>query len=164
LTRLPGNVKQFQTYTNINALLAGATVQGSWKYFDIDATYTWAENKTGDAPMAEIPPLKIMSTLKLPDYYGFTAFLRHTFNSEQTRIDETLNESQTPSWSKFDLGLAYSFSRFTLNLEIENVANQNYYQHLSYYRNPFSSGARVYEPGRTVRLRILFNRTVIGDR
>jgi iron complex outermembrane receptor protein len=162
LTKQPGDMKQFQTYTNINALLAGVNVQGDWKYFDIDATYTWAENKTNSTPLAEIPPLRIMSTLKMPDYHGFSAFLRYTFNSEQTRIDESLNESETPSWNKFDLGVAYSLGRFTLNLELENIANQNYYQHLSYFRNPFSSGAKVYEPGRTVRLRILFNQTVFG--
>jgi iron complex outermembrane receptor protein len=74
-----------------------------------------------------------------------------------------LNESATPSWNKFDLGLAYSFSSFTLNLEVDNIANQNYYQHLSYFRNPFSSGARVYEPGRTIRLRILYNQAVFGN-
>lgn len=162
LTKLPGNMKQFQTYTNINSLLAGVTIQGSWKYFDIDASYTWAENKTNNTPMVEIAPIKIMSTLKLPDYQGFTAFLRHTFNSEQTRIDVMLNESPTPSWNKFDAGVAYSFSSLILNLEVENITGQNYYQHLSYFRNPFSSSAKVYEPGRTVRLRILFNQTVFG--
>ena len=132
-------------------------------HFDIDASYTWAENKTGNTPLAEIPPLRVVSTLKSPEYQGLNAFLRYTFNSEQTRIDETLNESSTPSWSKFDAGVAYSFSKVTLNLEVENIAGQNYYQHLSYFRNPFSASATVYEPGRTVRLRILYNQTVFGN-
>ncbi len=39
-----------------------------------------------------------------------------------------------------------------VTLEVDNITNESYYQHLSYLRNPFVSGASVWEPGMTVTL------------
>ena len=44
-----------------------------------------------------------------------------------------------------------------ISLEVENITNTLYYQHLSYLRDPFASGSRVYEPGTTVRLNFRLN-------
>ena len=42
--------------------------------------------------------------------------------------------------------------RLLVTLEVDNITNELYYQHLSYLRNPFASGASVWEPGVTVTL------------
>ncbi len=48
--------------------------------------------------------------------------------------------------------MSYRLKEARLALEVNNLTNELYYQHLSYLRNPYSSGMRVYEPGRTIRL------------
>ncbi len=41
-------------------------------------------------------------------------------------------------------------------LEIVNLFDAHYYQHLSYQRDPFAAGLHVYEPGRMVRLSVAY--------
>jgi len=45
-----------------------------------------------------------------------------------------------------------------LALEVENVTDALYTHHLSYLRDPFAAGLRVWEPGRIVRLTASFDR------
>ncbi|MCK5617897.1 MAG: hypothetical protein KAJ17_00780 [Candidatus Krumholzibacteria bacterium] len=42
--------------------------------------------------------------------------------------------------------------RLLVALEVDNMTDELYYQHLSYLRNPLASGASVWEPGMTVTL------------
>lgn len=42
--------------------------------------------------------------------------------------------------------------RLLVTLEVDNITDELYYQHLSYLRNPFASGSSVWEPGITVTL------------
>jgi iron complex outermembrane receptor protein len=67
-------------------------------------------------------------------------------------VDPNLNEEPTPSWQRVDVGFRYAGRHGQLVLEVENATNELYTQHLSYLRNPFASGQRVWEPGRTVRV------------
>jgi len=42
-------------------------------------------------------------------------------------------------------------------LDIENLTDELYHQHLSYLRNPYSAGVTVNEPGRTIRLSVVWD-------
>jgi iron complex outermembrane receptor protein len=139
LTNKQYNDVKYLTYENIDALLFGVNFSTDWKYFDLKFSYTWAENQNTKTPLSEILPVRIESTIKLPDFHGISALLRGTYHSKQDRIDDYLNETSSASWYKFDL------------------AYELYTQHLSYLRNPFASGNKVYEPGRLVRLSIRYN-------
>lgn len=151
------NGKRNVTFRNVDAYMLGFNFEADWKYLNINAVYTYAQNKTNNTPLAEIPPLKITSTLSSPEFLGFSGFIRHSYNDAQTRVDFNLSESTTPSWNKIDLGISYLFDRVRFTLEVENLTNEMYYQHLSYLRDPFASGADVFEPGRTVRLNIKYD-------
>ncbi len=83
--------------------------------------------------------------------------MRHTYNDAQTRIDENFNESPTASWHHVDLGLTYRMQQMRFALELNNLTDELYHQHMSYLRNPYSSGAKVYEPGRTITLNVLLD-------
>jgi len=157
LTGITTTERNYRTYENIDAVFVGGNLKGEWKYFDVTASYTWAENTKTNSPLVEIPPFSLKSNLKFPDYSGFSAFLRHIYNDSQTRVDTDLNELPTSSWHQLDLGLGYKTGIINLSLNILNVTDELYYQHLSYLRNPYASGMQVNEPGRTILLTIMIN-------
>jgi iron complex outermembrane receptor protein len=157
LTKATVDEQPYLTYKNINAYMIGFNIGFSWELIDMNAGYTFAQNVTNDNPLSEIPPLRITTTLTTPEFYNTVIFLRHSYNDAQTRIDEIVKETTTPTWNEVDLGATYSAGSFLIGLEVNNITNANYYQHLSYLRNPFASGVQVYEPGRTIRLSLRFN-------
>lgn len=156
-TKASAGMVNYMTYDNIDAVLTGFNFTGEWKYVDLNASYAWAENKTGDSPLSEIPPLTVTTTLKSPSYKGLKAQLRHTYADAQTRIDESLDESTTPAWNRFDLGVSYKSRGIRFALEVENLTDELYYRHMSYLRNPYASGVTLYEPGRTFRFTMTFD-------
>lgn len=147
----------YQTYANADAVMVGLNLSGSWRYLDVVAGYTWSENTTNDEPLAEIPPFALTYTVKSPTYQGLAAYARHAFNDAQTRVDYAINEETTPSWHRFDIGASYRLNAMRFSLEVTNLTDELYFQHLSYMRNPYSSGMRVHEPGRTVLLNVVFD-------
>lgn len=155
--RAQSGMRAYRTYQNVEAILLSAGIAGSWKVFDFSANYTHATNTGNDSALVEIAPLALASRVKVPVGRSSLAFLRHTYNDAQARVDRSLGETPTPAWHRFDIGAQVNISPLTINLEIRNVADELYYQHLSYARNPYASGARVYEPGRTVALSIVMD-------
>ena len=104
-----------------------------------------------------IPPLRITSTIKSPELAGIKGFVRHTYNNAQLRVEEDLKETTTGAWNRVDVGLFYKVSGVVFALEVENIADLKYAQHLSFLRNPYSAGIKVNEPGRTFRLRLTWS-------
>lgn len=155
-----GAAKMFMTYKNINAYMLGFNFNAAAAYFDFNMKYTYAENSTDNTPLSEIPPLSTGLTVKLPEYKGFNFYARHTYNDAQTRIDPELSEKSSSAWNKFDLGVSYNYENLKFSFEIENLSNEKYYRHLSYLRDPFSSGMQVYEPGRSFFISIKYNNSL----
>ncbi|MBT8377951.1 MAG: hypothetical protein KJN64_01835 [Ignavibacteria bacterium] len=149
--------KPYTTYENVDAFMLGFNFSFYWRFIEMIAGYTNAQNTTNNTPLSEIPPLSISTKLTSPAIYNTVVYVKHTYNNAQLRVDETLNETTTPAWNKFDVGTVYNAGSFLISLEIENLTNTLYYQHLSYLRDPFSSGNRVYEPGTTVRFNFRLN-------
>ncbi|MBK8946205.1 MAG: hypothetical protein IPM32_13190 [Ignavibacteriae bacterium] len=142
----------FLTYTNVDALLLGSNLNVNYKFIVVDASYIWAKNSTNNSPLAEMPPLKISTKIISPEYYGFVTYLKHLYNNAQIRVDDLLNETKSGAWNKLDIGLMYNFNGIEISLDVENLLNANYYQHLSFMRDPFAAGNKVYEPGRIFRI------------
>jgi iron complex outermembrane receptor protein len=61
-----------------------------------------------------------------------------------------LNEQETPSYTVVNLKGEYRFKNFSVGAGINNVFDKFYYTHLSYLRDPFSSGMKTPEPGRFI--------------
>ncbi len=154
--------RNYRTYENIDAVLFGFNLSGNWKYYDITASYIWAENESDKTPLVEIVPFSVRANLKSPAYKNISGNIRFSYNDAQTRIDESLYELPTSSWFQVDLGLNYKMKALMFSLTIQNLTDELYYQHMSYLRDPFSSGARVYEPGRTIMLNVLYNSDILN--
>lgn len=149
--------KPIQTYDNVDAKIMGVNFNYESSYFDFGMSYTYAQNLTQDTPLAEIRPLQINAKLRSPNYWNTNLYIKAAYEAEQDRVDEVLKEDTTPSWYRIDIGAKYEFDNLMLRLEFENITNQLFYRHLSYSRNPFASGNKVYEPGRRVYLSLSYS-------
>lgn len=144
--------RQYQTYANVDAVLVGFNLKGNWQHFEFDAAYCWAKNRSRNSPLAEVAPLRLSATAKLPIAGFCENYLRVVYSDAQSRIDPVLQETATDAWTRVDIGSSIRLGIVNLSLHVENLTDESYYQHLSYSRAPFSSGSPVFEPGRTVRM------------
>ena len=142
LTNKSVGMKPYTTYENVNAYFLGLNFGFEWKFIRMNASYTYAENTTNDSPLSEIQPLSVSTSLTSPSFYNAFIYLKHTYNDAQLRVDELLKESTTSAWNRIDVGAVYNASTFLISLEVENITNALYYQHLSYLRDPFASGSQ----------------------
>ncbi len=149
--------RNYLTYDNINAYIFGANVSLNYKYFSSELSYTYGQNTSSDIPLSEIAPLRIASTIYSPEFKGLNLFVTHVYNNAQTRIDKTVSEFNSETFNVFNLGLNYKLYKLSVSLEVNNLFNTTYFNSLSYARNPYSSGAKVYEPGRNFTLGALFS-------
>ena len=146
----------YQTYAGVDALLAGANLQLSWPYLIFRAQWNWGEKTADSSPLAEIAPLIATLRLQTPEVLHTRLWLLVESAAEQSRIDLSLDETATPDWSRADLGLSMKSKNWQVDLRVVNLADATYYRHLSYLRDPFASGADIYEPGRTGRLTVIY--------
>jgi len=146
----------YQTYAGVDALLAGANLQLSWPYLILRAQWNWGEKTADSSPLAEIAPLIATLRLQTPELLHTRLWLLVEGAAEQSRIDLSLDETATPDWSRADLGLSMKSKNWQIDLRVVNLADATYYRHLSYLRDPFASGADIYEPGRTGRLTVVY--------
>ena len=140
-----------QTFTNVNALMTGFHLLVNVGILNLGANYTLGRNLTDNKPLSEIPPLHV--TLELSRKIGKAKpYLVLNYEDAQVRVNPDLGQTPTPSWYTVDVGLNVNFGMFTLDISVENLTNQEYYRHLSYLRDPFSSGRKVYDPGRKLNI------------
>ncbi|MCP4292581.1 MAG: hypothetical protein GY780_12195 [bacterium] len=152
LVKRSANSAMFLTYEGIDALLAGANLHGKWKFMQAGVTWNWGEKTEDSSAMAEIQPLTAYLGLTSPQYGMFTGTAMYQHSTGQDRIDASLDEETTGAWNRVDVGVEMEKDDFLLKLSVDNATNSYYTQHLSYLRNPFASGIRVYEPGRVYRV------------
>jgi iron complex outermembrane receptor protein len=147
----------YQSFENIDAYLLGVNFEINYSVLSFSAGYTYAKNSTTNNPLSEIAPLTLKTVITTPAMYGFEIFARHTYNDAQTRVDPLLGETATPQWNRIDIGASYKYKHLIFSFEADNISNELYYQHLSYLRNPFASGAKVLESGSMFRFNVMFN-------
>ncbi len=150
--------KNYLTYDNVKALLMGINLSAQLNFFEIYLSYLYGENVTNSVPLAEISPLSITTKLTLPEVYNVDFYITHRYENAQKRVDTNLKETPSAAWNTIGVGAGYSYSGIRFLLEVDNLLNHNYSRHLSYARNPYSSGMRIYDPGRTFRLTFYFDK------
>jgi iron complex outermembrane recepter protein len=150
--------KGVMTYDNINAAIMGVNLMLNYKFFETNLSYLYGENLINPGALAEITPLVVTSKIDLPEFSNFSFSIIHRYENSQKRIDNQLNEFPSSAWNTISLGVRYKFSDLVLNIEAENLLNHNYSRFLSYSRNPFSAGTKVFDPGRTFRLSLYYNK------
>ena len=77
------------------------------------------------------------------------AALEGVFAADQSRVDAALHESPTPGWGVLNASAGLRRGPLRLTVGLQNAFDRYYVEHLSYQRDPFRSGARVAEPGRS---------------
>ena len=65
-------------------------------------------------------------------------------------------ETPTPGYGNANARAGINFNRISVAFGVHNVFDRFYYENLSYYRDPFRSGTRVYEPGRNVFINLSY--------
>jgi iron complex outermembrane receptor protein len=156
----PG-VREFQNRGDVVftgfELSADYSLSTSW-FINVSGSYTHAEYTDDNTPVAEIPPLEskvtlggaILSGKLMPEIS-----VRKVF--EQTRIDESFGETQTPGFWLADAHVnARLFDGVRLIGGVRNIFDEAYYEHLNRQFNPaFESTERsLLEPGRRVFLEL----------
>ncbi|NPA53676.1 MAG: TonB-dependent receptor [Aquificae bacterium] len=164
LTKISGN-KMAMSYQNIDAHIYGGDISliailNDYVSFEMGAAYQRGKKDSGnytDSDLAEIPPLKTRAALKY-DNGSFFGIIEGIYSAKQDKVDSDLNEKETKSYIVFNLKTGYVvYGKGLISIGIDNIFDKNYYTHLSYFRNPFSSGVRIPEPGRFIYLNVSYN-------
>jgi iron complex outermembrane receptor protein len=109
---------------------------------------TKPEKNIRSSRVAEIPPLKTRLALRYDKgtYFGEVETI---LSATQYRVDTDLNEQRTSGYGVVNVKVGGNFKGFTITAGIDNVFDKKYYEYLSYQRDPFATGVKVPEPGRT---------------
>jgi iron complex outermembrane receptor protein len=97
--------------------------------------------------LPEMPPLRAWTSLRYTHRWAF-AELGTVAVNRQPLVDRELKEQPTPGYALLSLKLGFTHRRLSGSLAVDNLLDRLYYEHLSYYRDPFSAGVKVPEPGR----------------
>jgi iron complex outermembrane receptor protein len=69
-------------------------------------------------------------------------------------VDAALRETPTAGYGLLGLRGGLHHRRLNLAVGVDNALNRFYYDHLSFQRDPFRTGTRVPDPGRSVYLNL----------
>src|SRR5664279_826577 len=146
------------SYTNIEARLYGGELE-----YEISLPYGFSLSGGGgytkgggtlkpqagvlSTNLPEMPPLRAWTALRYAHNYVF-AELGGIAAAAQNLVDTDLKETPTAGWGVMNVKIGLNFRKLYAIFVVENVLDHYYYEHLSYYRNPFASGVKVPEPGR----------------
>lgn len=97
--------------------------------------------------LAEIPPVRSRTTMRYDTGRTFVE-VEALFSGAQRNVDALLGEQPTPGYGIANLKGGLNYRGASLRLGLNNLFGRQYVDYLSYQRDPFRSGARVYEPGR----------------
>ncbi len=155
------------SYKNVNATMYGGEASARVAfprdfyflpndlYLLSSISYTRGKNDTDDTDLHEIPPFRGSIALRYDNgkYFGE---IEGEFADEQTRVDEQLDEEETSGWGIANFKAGYEYKKIKLFAGVSNLFDKKYYEHLSYFRHPFSSGVKVPEPGRTLYVNLQY--------
>jgi len=151
-----------KSYQNIDATMWGAEFgsQVSLPY-DIylrgSLSYTEARNKDGHRPLAEIPPLRGLLSVRY-DIDSWFIEVAENLSARQDRTDTGLNEQPTAGWMTTDLKAGFNYNSLSIYGGVNNLLDKQYYNYLSYLRDPFAGGVgyKVPENGRNFYLTVTY--------
>jgi iron complex outermembrane recepter protein len=148
-----------RSYANVDGAMRGAELTASTplsgRWF-LAANAAWVRGTQVSRPelgiqsqdLAEIPPLTSRVSLRWDSGRLFFEG-EGLFAAAQNKVNADVQESRTPGWGVGNLRGGFRFKSVSVSLAMNNVADRQYVQHLSYQRDPYRSGIRLPEPGRT---------------
>ncbi len=153
-----------RSYRSVDATLTGAEVQAVASISDrlfasADVSYVQGRQAANPAAgvnsewLAEMPPTRSRVALRYEQRVtrgSLFAEIEGIYSAEQSHVDTDLHESETPAYALLGARVGGSFRRARFSVGLSNLLDRTYTEHLSYQRDPFRTGAKVYEPGRNV--------------
>lgn len=147
-----------RTYQNADARIYGGDILVSYLlstrfFFSSDFSFVRGTRTTSPERgiltpnLAEIPPVRSRTTMRYDTGRVF-AEVEAVFSGAQRNVDTLLGEAPTPGYGIANLKGGVNYRGASLRLGLNNLFGRQYVDYLSYQRDPFRSGARVYEPGR----------------
>jgi iron complex outermembrane receptor protein len=140
------------TYRNTTARMAGGEAMlrvslpaSLFLNAALSSTFGW---NTAGGPLQEMPPFGGLFSVRWDIDWVFVE-AEEQFALPQTRVDVSVNEQRTAGWLTTSLKVGLLVRGVTVMAGVSNLFNRMYYEHLNYLRDPFASGVRVPEPGRT---------------
>ncbi len=148
-----------RSFANVDATLLGgelaaSAILGRRLFLDGDLSYVRGRQRArpeeglGSEDLAEMPPPFGHVRLRFDDGTWW-ARVEGVIAARQDHVDTDLGEEETPGYAIANLGLGLRRGRLQLTAGVHNVFDRYYVEHLSYWRDPFRSGVRVPEPGRS---------------
>jgi iron complex outermembrane receptor protein len=156
-----------RSYTNVNARMYG----GEFSYavslpsdFSLSGGASYAkganDRKVGDGVLdtnlPEMPPFRTWAALRYTHKYVF-AELGGTGVARQSLVDSDLKETPTAGYGLMNVKLGFTYRKLFASFMVDNLLNRFYFEHLSYYRDPFSAGVKIPEPGRNFFGQLRYN-------
>lgn len=151
-----------KTYANVAARMYGgeasARVALPQRLF-ASAGLSWTRglNDTTGGNLAEIPPLKGIVALRWDAGWAF-AEVEEAMAARQSRVDASIAEQATGAWAITNLRLGGVWRGVKVFAGVRNLFDRFYFEHLSYQRDPFTTGVKVPEPGRTLYVNAQYQR------
>lgn len=109
------------------------------------------EEGMSSTALPEIPPLAARLGLRYDDSRFFAA-IDGSIAGRQDRVNDDLKEEPSAGYGLGAVAAGARHGRVALTVGLQNAFDRTYSPHLSYQRDPFRTGARVYGPGRTLYL------------
>ncbi len=153
LQQISGVSRVARSYKNIDATMYGGetsiriTLPRDF-FTGAGISYVRGINDTERLELQEMPPFRGNIWVRF-DNGQYFAEAEGVFAAAQTQVDRAIGEQTTAGWGIANVKAGAEFGGIKLITGINNLFDRYYYEHLSYNREPFASGIRVPEPGRS---------------
>ena len=153
-------------WANVDATLVGGEASFSFsaaRHVFLAGDVSWVRGKQEPRPeenivsrdLPEMPPLRATLGIRYDDSRLFGA-VDVVVAGRQGRINTDLSEEPTPGYAILNAAAGYRRGHVAVTVGATNLLDRFYTPHLSYQRDPFRSGARVYDPGRNAYVNLSF--------
>jgi iron complex outermembrane receptor protein len=150
-----------RSYANIDALVRGFEIRASVPLaarlsLAADGSLvrgTLRDDASTGEDMPEMPPPQAKVRLRYNDR-RWSATMELVGSAAQKHVDAALRETPTAAFAVANVRMSARWRPLEISLAVDNAFDTRYAEHLSYQRDPFRSGFRVYEPGRTLFLSV----------
>jgi iron complex outermembrane receptor protein len=152
-----------RSYTNVNAFMRGLEASATvplapslWLSGDVSLV---RGTERGDPQfgedLPEMPPARVRLRLRY-DRARWSGAAEMLAVARQHHVAPDLREIPTSAYAILTLRGDWRLRGATVMAALDNVFDAFYAEHLSYQRDPFRNGVRVYEPGRTFSLSVAY--------
>jgi iron complex outermembrane receptor protein len=155
-----------RTWANADATLVGGEASFSFsaaRHVFLSGDLSWVRGTQRPRPeesllssdLSEMPPLRATLGIRYDDSRSF-GVLDLVASGRQDRVDADLSEEPTPGYAILNAAAGYRRGHVAVTVGATNVFDRFYSPHLSYQRDPFRTGMRVYDPGRNLYVNLSF--------